>query len=282
MQGAWLTPEAVPSERERDGHNGECKAELDCLRGDEETDLELRVLVTVGGPENWKDKIAGGLQGIVPVLCTTNQLAKQLDSEHFAGWRSICSAAKEPQERIQILVERWRGDIADGQLRRQPRRQNDRVPEPMNEMRGDQKKERESVARGTSRWGWERATECERGEGLAFRPLPEQQSEIKSWKSSHKNSSETSSIEIESSRRNQQIVRTVTSETNEIVLTDMEVLTVKVLKYIDELPESAPVGAKEMPHLGCRNEVNQTLSRLVRRGELMEAGRGVYLLAREK
>ena len=77
VQGAWLTPEAVPSERERDGHNGECKAELDCLRGDEETDLELRVLVTVGGPENWKDKIAGGLQGIVPVLCTTNQLAKR-------------------------------------------------------------------------------------------------------------------------------------------------------------------------------------------------------------
>jgi hypothetical protein len=27
VQGAWLTPEAVPSERERNGHNGECKAE---------------------------------------------------------------------------------------------------------------------------------------------------------------------------------------------------------------------------------------------------------------
>ena len=28
VQGAWLTPEAVPSERERNGHTGECKAEL--------------------------------------------------------------------------------------------------------------------------------------------------------------------------------------------------------------------------------------------------------------
>jgi hypothetical protein len=40
VQGAWLTPEAVPSERERNGHNGECKAELDCLSGDEETNFE--------------------------------------------------------------------------------------------------------------------------------------------------------------------------------------------------------------------------------------------------
>jgi hypothetical protein len=74
VQGAWLTPEAVPSERERNGHNGECKAELDCLSGDEETNFEWRVLVTVGGPENWKDKIAGGVHETVPVLCMANQL----------------------------------------------------------------------------------------------------------------------------------------------------------------------------------------------------------------
>jgi hypothetical protein len=61
VQGAWLTPEAGPSERERNGHNGECKAEFDCLSGDEEINFERRVLVTVGGPENWKDKIAGAL-----------------------------------------------------------------------------------------------------------------------------------------------------------------------------------------------------------------------------
>ncbi len=40
VQGAWLTPEAVPSERERNGHNGECRAELDCLGGDAETNFE--------------------------------------------------------------------------------------------------------------------------------------------------------------------------------------------------------------------------------------------------
>ena len=40
MQGAWLTPEAVPSERERNGHNGECKVELDGLSGDEQIPFE--------------------------------------------------------------------------------------------------------------------------------------------------------------------------------------------------------------------------------------------------
>jgi hypothetical protein len=40
VQGAWLTPEAVPSERERNGHNGKCKAELDGLSGDEEIHFE--------------------------------------------------------------------------------------------------------------------------------------------------------------------------------------------------------------------------------------------------
>lgn len=38
--GRMVKPEAVPSERERNGHNGECKAELDCLSGDEETNFE--------------------------------------------------------------------------------------------------------------------------------------------------------------------------------------------------------------------------------------------------
>ena len=52
----------------------------------------------------------------------------------------------------------------------------------------------------------------------------------------------------------------------------MEVLTVKVLKYIDELPESTPAGAKERLHPGSRDEADHTLSRLVRRGELMQVG----------
>ncbi len=67
------------------------------------------------------------------------------------------------------------------------------------------------------------------------------------------------------------------SETNGILLTDMEVLTGKVLKYIDEMPKGTPAGAKELLHLGSRDAVDQTLSRLVRRGELVRAGRGLYL-----
>ena len=98
-------------------------------------------------------------------------------------------------------------------------------------MWADQKKERESVARGNVSLGMGASNGVRAREGSALRPLPEQQSEIESWKSSHKNSGETSSIEIESSSRNQQIVRTATSETNGIVLTDMEVLTVKVLNH---------------------------------------------------
>ena len=42
--------------------------------------------------------------------------------------------------------------------------------------------------------------------------------------------------------------------------TDLEVLTGKVLKHIDELPEGAPAIAKELLHLGSRAAVDQTLS----------------------
>jgi hypothetical protein len=61
------------------------------------------------------------------------------------------------------------------------------------------------------------------------------------------------------------------------LLTDMEMLADKVLKYIDELPKGTPTGAKELLHLASRDAVDQTLSRLVRRGELMRAARGLYL-----
>ena len=67
------------------------------------------------------------------------------------------------------------------------------------------------------------------------------------------------------------------SETDVILLTEIEVLTGKVLKYIGELPEGTPAGAEELLHLGSRDAVDQTLSRLVRRGELIRAGRGLYL-----
>jgi hypothetical protein len=100
---------------------------------------------------------------------------------------------------------------------------------------------------------------------------------IKSWKSSRKNNDEITPINIKSSRQNKLIVRAIVSENGAILLTDMGVLTGKVLNYIDELPKGTPVGAKELLHLASRDAVDQTLSRLVRRGELMRAGRGLYL-----
>jgi len=85
-----------------------------------------------------------------------------------------------------------------------------------NEMRGDQKKEGRALREGTSRWGWEQATECERGKGRRFAPFP-----------SNRVRSRVGKVAI----RIVVIVRTATSETNRIVLRDMEVLTVKVLNH---------------------------------------------------
>ena len=42
-------------------------------------------------------------------------------------------------------------------------------------------------------------------------------------------------------------------------------------------PEGAPVTAKQFLHLGTRAAVDQALSRLCRRGELLRAARGVYV-----
>ena len=114
-------------------------------------------------------------------------------------------------------------------------------------------------------------------EGSAFRPLPKKKGVIQSWKSSCRNNDETTPIKIKSSSQSKPTIGTIVSETDAILLTYMEVLTCKVLKYIGELPEGTPAGAKELLHLGSRDAVDQTLSRLVRRGELMRAGRGLYL-----
>ena len=58
----------------------------------------------------------------------------------------------------------------------------------------------------------------------------------------------------------------------------MQRLSEAVLRYAQEQPEGAPVLAKGLLHLGSRAAVDQTLSRLVRRGALLRAGRGVYVL----
>ena len=58
----------------------------------------------------------------------------------------------------------------------------------------------------------------------------------------------------------------------------MERLSETVLRYAQGQPEGAPVLAKGLLHLGNRAAVDQALSRLVRRGALLRAGRGVYVL----
>ena len=57
----------------------------------------------------------------------------------------------------------------------------------------------------------------------------------------------------------------------------MRRLTEQILSYAAGLPEGAPISAKGLLHLGNRAAVDQALSRLVQRGQLMRAGRGVYL-----
>jgi hypothetical protein len=58
----------------------------------------------------------------------------------------------------------------------------------------------------------------------------------------------------------------------------METLAKQVLKQAAGLPEGTPLVAKELLHLGTRAAVDQALARLVKRGELLRAGRGVYVL----
>ena len=58
----------------------------------------------------------------------------------------------------------------------------------------------------------------------------------------------------------------------------MERLSEAVLRHAAEQPEGTPVLAKGLMHLGNRAAVDQALSRLVRRGALLRAGRGVYVL----
>ena len=57
----------------------------------------------------------------------------------------------------------------------------------------------------------------------------------------------------------------------------MQRMTTRILEHIAGLPEGVPVSAKEMLHFGSRPAVDQALSRLVRRGQLLRAGRGLYV-----
>lgn len=50
----------------------------------------------------------------------------------------------------------------------------------------------------------------------------------------------------------------------------------KILSYAATLPEGETLSAKELLHIGERAAVDQALSRLVKRGQLLRIGRGVY------
>ena len=58
----------------------------------------------------------------------------------------------------------------------------------------------------------------------------------------------------------------------------MEKLSETILHHARNQPEGVPVSAKGLLHLGRRSAVDQALSRLARRGDLMRAGRGLYVL----
>lgn len=58
----------------------------------------------------------------------------------------------------------------------------------------------------------------------------------------------------------------------------MQTLAKQILEYATGVPEGTPLVAKELLHLGNRAAVDQVLSRLVQRGSLLRAGRGIYVL----
>ncbi len=55
-------------------------------------------------------------------------------------------------------------------------------------------------------------------------------------------------------------------------------LATQIIQEARQHSEGAALGAKALLHLGSRAAVDQALSRLVRRGQLLRAGRGLYVL----
>jgi hypothetical protein len=56
-------------------------------------------------------------------------------------------------------------------------------------------------------------------------------------------------------------------------------LTQKILEYAATLPEGTPIAARSLLHLGNRAAVDQALSRLARREQLIRVGRGLYVFS---
>ena len=57
----------------------------------------------------------------------------------------------------------------------------------------------------------------------------------------------------------------------------MQRMTEQILEHAERLPEGATIAAKALLHLGERAAVDQALSRLMKRGKLLRAGRGLYV-----
>src|SRR5437667_5465580 len=51
----------------------------------------------------------------------------------------------------------------------------------------------------------------------------------------------------------------------------------RIASAIEGFPETMPISAKSLLHFGSRAAVDQTLSRLSRRGQLLRVGRGLYV-----
>lgn len=57
----------------------------------------------------------------------------------------------------------------------------------------------------------------------------------------------------------------------------MNTLCEKIIVLAESMPEGETLSAKALLHLGSRQAVDQALSRLVRRGQLLRASRGTYV-----
>lgn len=61
----------------------------------------------------------------------------------------------------------------------------------------------------------------------------------------------------------------------------MKPLTQQILQFATHAAEGTPLTAKALLHLGNRAAVDQALPRLVKRGKLLRAGRGLYVMPAE-
>lgn len=59
----------------------------------------------------------------------------------------------------------------------------------------------------------------------------------------------------------------------------MQKLTTQIMAYAAQFSDGTALSAKALLHLGNRAAIDQALSRLCERGDLVRAGRGIYLVA---